>query len=676
MEEFVTACPRNCYSTCAFRVQVEDNSIRRILPYSGNLATPEGPCIKGLSYIERSRSADRILYPLIKNSHGRFEKISPWKALEIIAAKLDKLKKAYGPESVLWYRGSGMSGLVNEIGAAFWRAYGGATTTYGNLCWPAGLEAVRLTMGSVKHNVPWDLENARTMIIWGKNPAETNIQETSFIARAREKGCRVIVIDPVRTPTADKADMLYSPEPGTDAALALAIARVIFEEGLADDGFLKKYVNGYEEFRRSLIITPENAGMITGIPAENIRELAYLIGNGKPLTILPGYGLQRHQNGGQTIRSILSLAIITGNIGKPGTGFNYANLQSYVFDDEKEPLTYYPDKEKDSPFRRNVSMAKLGADILAARDPEIKAAWIERGNPVLQSPDSLNVVKAFSKMEFRVVVDQFMTDTAELADIVLPAKNMFEQSDIIGSYWSPYVQYKPKILEPPGDVLPENEIYYHLARSLDLSVSTDLLPEPGNDNVEKWLEKRIAGYSYLTLKDLKDGPQLAPGLQHIAWEDMKFDTPSGKIELYSPEAASRWGISPLPEYTPVIKNSDSKQYPLVFLTPNIGSRIHSQFGNMTIIKTLSGDPYVEISPEDAEKRNIISENKVRIYNGLGEILCQANVSTRIPVGSVVLHNGIWMNEGGGSNRLIEGRETDIGYGAAFHDNMVEIENAS
>src|SRR5450759_2641789 len=229
MEEFVTACPRNCYSTCSFRVQIENNKIRRILPYSGNLATPEGPCIKGLSYIERHNSPDRIIYPLIKTLKGKFEQITINEALDIIGDKLLRIKQNYGPHSILWYKGSGMSGLTNEIGSAFWNAFGGTTLTYGNLCWPAGLEAVRLTLGTVKHNVPWDLVNARTIIIWGKNPAETDIQEIAFIAKAKETGATIIVIDPLRTLTADKADMLFRPRPGTDGALAVALARILID---------------------------------------------------------------------------------------------------------------------------------------------------------------------------------------------------------------------------------------------------------------------------------------------------------------------------------------------------------------------------------------------------------------------------------------------------------------
>jgi anaerobic selenocysteine-containing dehydrogenase len=388
MKEFITACPRNCYSTCSFRVWVEDNAIKRILPFTGNQATPEGPCIKGLSYIERSRSKTRIIYPLLRKADGKFKRISMNEALEHIAQNLLRIRNEYGPQSILWYKGSGMSGLTNEIGYNFWKLFGGATITYGNLCWPAGLEAIRLTLGSVKHNVPWDIVNASVLIIWGKNPAETNIQEISFIAEARQKGTRVIVIDPRRTPTADKADILISPLPGTDAALALSIAKVLIDNDLIDEEFINKYVIGYDEFRLSLSLSTEDAEKITGVPSKAIEEIAFLIGSGVPVTFLPGYGLQRYSNGGQTVRAILALAILTGNLGKPGTGFNYANLQSYIFDNQKEPLSYYPDHVKDSPFRRAVSMALLGKDLLKLKNPEIKAAWIERGNPMLQTPDS------------------------------------------------------------------------------------------------------------------------------------------------------------------------------------------------------------------------------------------------------------------------------------------------
>jgi anaerobic selenocysteine-containing dehydrogenase len=311
--------------------------------------------------------------------------------------------------------------------------------------------------------------------------------------------------------------------------------------------------------------------------------------------------------------------------------------------------------------------------MLKTINPELRAAWIERGNPVLQSPDSNCIKKAFSSLSFIVVVEQFMTDTAAFADIILPAKDIFEQSDIIGSYWSPYVQFKPKVIESPGEVMPESEIYYHLSKKLNLSIDDLLIPEPGNSNIEKWLENRIKNYSDLTVESLKKSPVLAPGLQHIAWEDLKFETPSGKIELYSIEANTRWGISPLPEYKSMRLSDEEKLYPLIFLTPNTGSRIHSQFGNLKIIKETNRDVCARISPTDALRRNIKDGQKIRIFNMKGELIISASVSNRIQQGIVMLPNGIWFSEGGGGNQLIAGEETDIGFGAAFHDNRVEIE---
>jgi anaerobic selenocysteine-containing dehydrogenase len=677
MKEFITVCPRNCYSTCTFRVQIENNTIKRILPFSGNLATPEGPCIKGLSYIERSKSVERITSPLLRSTNGKFYKISMNEALELISDKLQTIKERYGSKSIFWYHGSGMAGLTNEIGHSFWKLFGGVTVTYGNLCWPAGLEAIHLTLGDIKHNVPWDLENARVLIIWGKNPAETNIQEISFIVSAREKGCKVIVVDPRRTPTADKADILIQPTPGTDAALALAIAQVLIADDLVDKEFVKNYVSGFDEFKQSLTINPDDAEKITGVPKAVIIELAHLIGTNGPVTFLPGYGLQRYTNGGQTIRSILTLCILTGNLGKPGAGFNYANLQSYIYDNPKEPLSYYPNPVDDAPFRRSVSMALLGKDMLGMKDPELKVAWIERGNPMLQSPDSKSVAKAFSKMEFKVVVDQFMTDTAILSDLILPAKDMFEQSDIIGSYWSPYIQFKPKVLDPECDIIPESEIYYHLAKNMGFEFDNSTIPEPGNENIEKWLDNRIKGPSSLSLEDLRNGPVLAPGIQEIAYADMKFKTPSGKIELYSGQAKSKWNIAPLPMYVPINKEKQNGiEYHLVLMTPNAGSRIHSQFGNLEIIKQVIESPAAEMSFTDAETRNIISGDKIRIYNQKGSIESIARVTGRIPAGCLVLNNGIWLQEGGGGNFLIESQETDIGFGAAFHGNRVEVEKVN
>lgn len=671
MKDFITVCPRNCYSTCTFRVFTEDGRVKRILPYEGNLATPEGPCIKGLSYLEREYSSSRIICPLQRQADGSFASVGTEEALEIIAGKLLAARDKHGPHSVLFYKGSGNSGLSNDIAGTFWKLFGGATTTYGNLCWPAGLEAVRLTLGEVKHNVPWDLANASLIILWGKNSAETNVQEMIHIDRARQNGAKVVVIDPRRTPTADKADLLLRPKPGTDAALALAMAKVIIDRGLANREFIKKQVSGFDQFAASLEITPEKAQDITGIPAEEIVKLALMAAGADRLTVVAGYGLQRYTNGGQTIRSILSIPVITGMIGKTGCGFNFANLQSYIFDDVKEPVSYYPDPEADKPFRRAISMATFGPDFFALKEPGIEVAWIERGNPVTQLPGSSEVIRALKSVPFKVVVEQFMTDTAAMADIILPAKGVFEQADVVGSYWNPYAQYKPSITGLPGEVLPESEIYWRLAKNMGMKTGSGSgIPAPGE--YENWLSERISHTPGFDLKELMQKPVIPEQNEHPAYADGKFNTPSGKTELWSDTAVKLWGVNPLPTYEPPDDFGEA-HLPFRLMTPNIASRIHSQFGNLEVVKSVIEKPSWEISVADARRLRLKSGDNIRVFNSRGEVTGRVMVTARVRQGSLVFPNGIWLSEGGGVNRLITPAETDMGHGAAFHNTRVDIE---
>ena len=677
MAIFSTACPRNCYSTCSFKVHIEEGRLVNIDPHPGNKATPEGICIKGLSYVERAHSSNRILHPLRKNKSGVFQQFS-WKtALDEIADRLQNLKSEWGPQSILYYAASGMSGLNNGYSSRFWELFGGATNMFGNLCWPAGLEAIQLTLGDNKHNDPWDIEHAKLIILWGKNPAETNIQQMIFIERAQANGAKLIVIDPRRTQSSEQADLLIQPKPGTDAALALGIANLMIKNNWIDHDFIKKNVLGFPEFTKSIEnFTPEKTLEITDVPLKFIEELAYDIGHIQPMTLAPGYGMQRFTNGGQTIRSLLALSIISGNIGKQGACFHYADLQSYVFDSIKEPMSYYPEIAPNSKFRRTISMAKLGSDMLAQRDPELKMIWVERGNPVTQNPDTNTILKAFRKLDFRVVVEQFMTDTAKEADIILPAKNMFEQTDIIGSYWNPYVQLKPKVLDPAGEVKPEPEIYYLLARKLGFEESEieRYLPRPGDENIVKKLKVLMEQYPELDYEKLKENPAIAPGNESIAYANLKFNTPSGKIELLSKQAKEKWDVNPLPSYEPLIKEETVKKekYPLQLLSPNTKNRIHSQFGNLEVIRQFAAEPYAVISSKDAIARGIKEGQKIKIFNDRGALTTKAKINFSIKAGCVVYYNGWWMSEGGTPNLLTKGRETDMGYGTAFHDCFVEI----
>jgi anaerobic selenocysteine-containing dehydrogenase len=680
MRTITTACPRNCYSTCGLVVTVEDGRLRRIEAHPRNRATAEAPCLKGLISIERVYAKDRILHPLRRTRGGAFERVAWDDALDAIADKLRVLRDE--PRSVLFYSGSGTKGLMNGVARSFWRLYGGCTTTYGDLCWPAGLEATRLTLGANVHNAPWDLANAGLIVLWGKNAAETNVHQMTFVHQALDRGAEVVVVDPRRTETAERASMHVRPRPGTDGAIALAVTHRLIERGWVDQPFVRDHVLGYEAFRESVRrLTPAWAADVAGVPEAQVDGLAELLGTVKPATINAGFGLQRYTNSGQSLRAMIALVALTGNIGKPGAGWVFANLASHVFDAVKDPLAFYPPESPDGVFRVSISTALLGPDMLAASDPPLRMAWVERGNPIAQSPETPTVLRAFRPLEFRVVVDHFLTDTAREADLVLPARSMFEQTDVIGAYWHDYLQLKQKAIQPPGEVKPESEVYRLLAERLGFPAEAVAreLPGPSDSEVEAFLGAKLQAVDPgLTLDRLREGPVRAPGTSDVAFDDLRFPTPSGKIEILSDEAARRWGVDALPSWTEPVEwggAAPAGQYPLHLLTPNTKNRIHSQYGDLPSIRALDPEPLVQLAAEDARDRGLRPGDRARVFNDRGALTLRVRVDHGLRPGVVVVHNGWWLAEGGGVNLLSKARETDMGHGAAFHENLVEVEKA-
>lgn len=672
MPVVTTACPRNCYSTCAMKVTVEGGRITALDAHPGNRATPEGPCLKGLSYVERIYHPDRILHPLRRCASGGFEQVSWDEALDLMVERLGPLRSE--PQSLLHYNGSGTKGLLNGCSMAFWRLFGGCTTTYGDLCWPAGLEATRLTLGDNLHNAPWDLANARLLVFWGKNAAETNLHQMRFVDQAVEAGASCVVIDPRRTPTAEKADLFIQPRPGTDGALALALGHLLVREGGVDEAFVNEHVKGFEAYaERVAAWTPARAAEVCGVPEAQIRELARRMASIRPMTIVPGFGMQRYTNAGQTFRALLALAVITGNLGLSGGGWQYANLATQVFSPVRDPLDFFPPEKPDGVVRVSVSTARLGQDMLAQQDPPLRAAWVERGNPLSQNPDTNRVREAFRRLAFRVVVEERLTDTAKEADLVLPAKTFFEQTDVIGAYWHGYLQLRPKVIEPPGEVKPETEILWALGQRLGIDEATlrTVLPEPGEAGVEAWLNRRLAPLG-LVLDDLREGPVPAPGMPEVAWADRRFPTPSGKVEIWSDEAAARWGVDPVADFRePEEWASEPDQ--LHLLTPNTKNSIHSQFHMLPSLRGLGAEHAIFLHPEDAEARGLRHGDRVRIFNGRGELVLPLRLDFGLRRGVVVAYNGFGEEDGGSVNRLSLGRETDLGHGAAFHDCWVKVE---
>ena len=677
MPEFTTACPRNCYSTCGFRVAVEDGRLVGIEAHPGNLATAQGVCLKGLSYLERVRSPRRITRPLRRRGDG-FEPIGWDEALDLMAASLTRLRDEHGPQSLLYYAASGTKGLLNGVGMAFWRLFGGCTTTYGDLCWPAGLEAARLTFGDSLHNAPWDLENARLVVLWGKNPAETNVHQVDHLARALDRGARLVVVDPRRTESANRAELLLQPRPGTDGALALALAGRLIAQGQVDHAFIAQHVQGFEAFAEVVRAWPlERAAEVCGVPLASLEQLAELLATVRPFTLVAGFGMQRYSNAGQTMRALMALPVLLGQVGLPGGGWSYANLQTQIFGHLKDPLDFYPPEIPDGVVRVGISTARLGRDMQAMQDPPLTAAWVERGNPIPQNPETPAVREAFRRLRFRVVVEEFPTDTAQAADLILPAKNLFEQTDVIGAYWHPYLQLRQKVLEPPPEVKPETEIYWLLAERLGIPEADRqaCLVPPGGE--EAWLRQRLSPWPELSLERLAEGPVLAPGAVEVAFADRRFPTPSGRIMLANPEATVRWGVPEVPTYEEPLEGQRSplaEAFPLVLLTPNTKNRIHSQFGFLDTLRPLEPGPLVSMHPRDAGARGLRHGQTVRVFNRRGELRLPLRLDAGLRPGVVAIPNGFWLEEGA-VNQLSEGRETDMGHGAAFHDNLVEVQAA-
>ena len=660
------------------RVTVEDNRLVRIEPEPSNRATEEGPCLKGLSYIERAHSPDRITRPLRREPDGTFTPI-PWdEALDRIAGALMKARRQYGPQSVLYYSASGTKGLLNACGLAFWRLFGGCTTTYGDLCWPAGLEATRLTLGANTHNAPWDLANARLIVMWGKNPAETNIHQMPHMQAALEAGGTLVVVDPRRTETAERASLLVPLRPGTDGALALGAGHVLVRDGHIDRAFVERHVLGYDAW--AALVTewpPARTAAVCGVPESSVERLGTLLGTAHPATIVPGFGMQRFTNSGQTMRALIALLAVTGQIGRPGAGWMYANLQTQVFDPVKDPIACYPPAEPDGIVRVSISTARLGRDMRAATDPPLRVAWVERGNPIPQNPETNAVLEAFRALEFRVVVDEFLTDTAREADIVLPAKNFFEQTDVIGAYWHPYLQLRRKALEPPEEVKPETGIYRALGRRIGMDEASlaEALPGPSDAAIEAWLEGKLAPLG-ISLADFDDGPVLSPEFAEVAFGDRVFGTPSGRIELSSEEAVRRWGVDAVPSFHEAEERPDPQgRFPLHLLTPNTKNRIHSQFGNLASIRRIEPAPSMAMHPRDARERGLSVGDRARLFNERGTLTLPVRFDRGLRPGCVCVTNGFWLSEGGAVNVLTRGRETDMGHGAAFHDNAVQVERA-
>src|SRR5262245_5997132 len=674
------ACPHDCPDTCAMLVTVEDGVATRI---QGDPQMPftEGTlCTKVAHYLERTYSPDRLMHPMRRvgpKGKGQFKRISWDEALDEIAARLKALA-AEDPATILPCSYAGTMGLVQymSMDRRFFNRLG-ATQLERTLCSSAGKAGLKATLGGSYGMDPENYQDARLILIWGSNPITSNLHFWARAQEAKRRGAKLVAIDPYRSLTAEKCTQHVALLPGTDGALALAMMNVLIAEGLIDRDYIEKYTLGFEKLSaRVKQYTPEWAAKICGIAAEEIARLARDYGTIKPAAIRLNYGMQRHAGGGIAARTIACLPALTGAWRDPAGGILLTTADNFNFDHKAlERPDLMPKKAS-----RVLNHSALG-DALTAASPPVKMTIVYNNNPVAVCPDSEKVVAGFKREDlFTVVMDSFLTDTADYADIVLPATTQLEHYDIHKAYGHLYVLANNPAIAPVGESLPNSEVFRRLAARLGFEEAC--FRDSDEDLCRQAIgsgHANLAGMDWETLK--RNGWQrLSLPKKFAPFAQGGFHTPSGKCELYS-AALEAQGIDPLPFYNPPAELPSSnpalaKKYPLSFLSPPARNFLNSSFANMKRFRDEEGEPRLELHPDDAAARKIADGDQVRVFNGRGSLTLRARVNGK-PRRGVVVAPSVWWKkfarDGRNANDVTSQRIADLGGAATFYDCLVEVE---
>ncbi len=606
----------------------------------------------------RHHHPDRLTYPLIRRKSG-FVRTTYDEVLDRVAQTLTAVHDTVGPVGILNYSGDGYGGTKNRIQSIFFNCLGGDTRFTGSLCWAAGMAAQTFDFGEVRGHLPQDIANSDLVIVWGRNPKATNLHFYTLLKQAENTHTRIVVIDPITSDTVRSLGTHVAVKPGTDAALALSMAHVIVTEDLYDPSFVKKHVLGFERFGACLErFDPETASHITGVSQDIIRKLARDYATARAPGIWMGYGLQRYGNGGNTVRCIDALAAVCGHVGKPGTGANYASRSL-------APLLNQPEKNSLARVKQSRTFPApfLGRFLETVTDPPIAAVFVAGANPLNQSPDLNTVVREFPRIPFKVVFDQFLTDTARHADVVLPAATVFEQPDLFAtSMYSHVLNYSQQAVDPPETLIPEFDFYLALASHMDM-------PCLGFESSEQYLSQ-CAGplLANLGMAPDTDLQQLAPMYirlpgQDIPWSDRQFATPSGKIELYS-QSAELSGLSAVPRFLPPCPPEND--FPLRLLTCKTRKSLHSQ--HFVFEKGL---PAVHVNEKTATRFEIAGCETVLISTRQGTLTARLKMDAAICDEAAFMHQG-WWHKSGAVNFLTHAGVSDMGEQAAFYDTFCTL----
>ena len=681
------ACPHDCPDTCAMLVTVENGRAIRVAGDPDHPVTKGFLCAKVNRYIERTYHQDRLASPMRRvgpKGSSQFEPISWSDALDEIATRLrDIAESEHGPQAILPYSYAGTMGLVqgSSMDHRFFHLLG-ASRLDRTICSMAGTVGMRMTVGA---NVGADGEgvpDSDLVLLWGTNTLTANPHLWPFILQARERGAPIICIDPIRTRTAQQCDEWIPIRPGSDAALALGMMHVIFAKGLEDREYLEQFSLGHEAMRaRAAEWTPERTAAVTGIDAARIIALAEQFGRAKAAFIRVNYGLQRHAGGGMAVRTIACLPAVAGHWRRAGGGVQLSTSANFAFN---KAALERPDL---GPPARTINMIRLG-DALTMPDagvggPPVKALIVYNSNPAAVAPDRNTVLRGFAREDlFTVVIEHFQTDTADWADIVLPATTQLEHWDIHFAYGHHYVSLNRPAIAPIGEAKPNSEIFRLLAERMGMS--DPMMRDDDLTLIRQALATESPKLQGVTFDRLLEHGwvRLNVPTPFLPYADGKFPTPSGKCEFYSARLAEM-GLDPLPTYIPPYESVEREpalvaRYPLTLISSPAHTFLNTTFVNVTSLRRQAHEPEVLLHPSDAERRGIAVGAVVTVRNDRGAFLAKARVEPGIREG-VAWAPSIWWAklsaDGANVNQTTSQRITDMGNGPVFYDNQVEIELA-
>lgn len=683
------SCPHDCPDCCALETQVDEQG--RAVSVRGRADHPVTRgwlCAKVNRYLERVYHPERLLYPMRRvgeKGSGSFARISWDEALTEIADRWRGIIARDGAQAILPYSYAGTLGLVQGAvtDGRFWNRLG-ASRLDRTICGAAAEEAVILTVGGRLAPDPQTIPQSKLILIWGSNPASTAPHLMPFLREAQRNGSKIIVIDPIRTLTARSANLHIQPFPGTDAALALGMMYVLVSEHLHRPDWLAEHTVGWDAFlARIMEFPPARAARICGLAEETIVELAHTYATTTPALLRVTDGINRHTNGGQTVRVLACLPALTGQYGLPGGGLMYSTSDWLRW--QREVLAHGHDPAcPQAP--RTINMNRLGAALTGEADPAISSLYVYNANPVASSPNTGKIVQGLLREDlFTVTHELFLTDTARFADILLPATSQLEQVDLHKPYGQLTLQYNMPAIVPLGEARSNWDVMRGLATAMGFEEAW--LHEEADDVIRGVLEATapstpaLDGITFERLQREGAVELNIPSERKTPFADGIFGTPSGKVEFYSEQAAAR-GYDPLPTWVPEVEartgldQIPTTNDPLPLLSPAAHHFVSSSFGNVETLRTKEGRPALRIHPSDALARRIRSGQWVRVSNERGWCRLIADVTEDVRAGVLATTTVWWPTFSPDQlnvNATTSDRLADFGGGSTFYTNLVRVD---